>query len=161
MKEEIHLDPRLEKVDLADAVAVFKALGGEPYISSEKFDLEAYLALPIGKRLLTKEEVVTLPIEKRKPVPDYETDPFYWEWFSDGVIQSNGGSAQFEYNWDPEKKCRVYETSIPNELVEKVEKVKGPNALALEDKEREMRLRIAEKYAKEDWIVRHGGIITE
>jgi hypothetical protein len=53
-------DPRLEKIKLSDPQAVYTALGGtEEYIG--KFDAQAYFALQIGQRLLTRAEVDALP----------------------------------------------------------------------------------------------------
>lgn len=160
MREMLHLDSRLDGIDLTDALSVFKALGGKRFSSENHFDTEAYLTLPIGARLLTMEEVVSLPVEQQKPIPEKPGDPYYGEWFMENNC-GFGNLGHFYHNWDPENKKLVYTGEIPEELVWVVRKVKGPNALAEEEKQREERNRQMQFYMKEIEVIESGRTLKE
>ncbi len=128
-KETIDIDPRLKCIDLSNAQVVFEALGGYNH-----FDIKAYLTLPIGKRLLTKEEWSSLDEEHRKPIPNNSDDPFYLEYFYQGVTQGNGGIGSFDYNWDPINRKLVYENSVPDEMIYTVDKIRGKKYESLDKK---------------------------
>ena len=127
-KETINLDPRLVGVDIHNAWAVCEALGGY-----KSFDVKAYLTLPIGKRLLTEEELASLSEKDRKPIPDNLDDPFYLAYFSKGVTEGNGGVSDYDYNWDPKERKLVYEDDVPDEMVYAMQEIRGEKCESLDE----------------------------
>lgn len=99
---ESKLDPRLEGVNLYDPDAVLKALGGNEWNPSEDhFDLDAYLRLPIGKRLLTHEEFLCLDIKDRRSLPIDLSIRDHAIYDALCIHEGNGGENPFDYNWNP------------------------------------------------------------
>ena len=126
MKEKATIDPRLQRVNLYDPEAVCEALGGE-----STFDIQAYLTLPQGKRLLTAAELELLDETTKRPYPE-PTDPEFPMWDLVSMYEDFLHPNPWAYNWDPKKQKPVYpsDTQIPDGVTEAVSRIIGPKKQA-------------------------------
>lgn len=99
-------------LDLNNPEAVF-----ERFQAGTRFDWELYIEnLPIGQRLLTRDEVDDLPEEEKRPAPEMD-DPEWWSFYFDSVTGDNGGGYLWQHNWDPINSRPVYpDAAIPFEM---------------------------------------------
>ena len=103
-----------EKPEVVDINKQIEVCGG-----IKNFDVNKYIEhYPIGQRCLTPEEYELLAKTERRPTPDDDNDPEYYNWLMQMIHKDNGGETVWHLNWDPEKFKTVYKDSeVPNELV--------------------------------------------